>query len=246
MEAQTITSRDNGLVKDAAALLASPAARRAAGAFLCEGPVLLGEALRSGARVLRAFCLPELLPGLPPLSCPVHPVSLPVLKKLSDVPSPQGLAFVCALPEQQDLAPGPLLALDEVRDPGNLGTILRTADAFGAGVLLLGDCADPYAPKVVRATMGSLFRTPLRRCGPEELRTLAAGPVLAAVLDGDSRPIGEVSLKNACVVIGNEAHGVSAAVRRACDGAVSIPIRGAESLNAAVAAAIFLYEMARA
>ena len=314
MTALRLTSRDNPLVREAAGLLSSPAARREAGAFLCEGPVLLAEALRSGARVRRVFCREALLPALPPLDCPVHPVSEPVLKKLSDVPAPQGLVFVCALPEPRDFPPGPLLALDEVRDPGNLGTIIRTADAFGAaGVALLGDCADPFAPKVVRATMGSLFRVPLRRCTAGELRarpgpllaldevrdpgnlgtiirtadafgaagvallgdcadpfapkvvraTMGSlfrvplrrctagelrarpGPLLAAVLDGDSRPIGGVPLRDACVVIGNEAHGVSPAVRACCGGAVNIPIRGAESLNAAVAASIFLYEMAR-
>jgi len=245
MTALRLTSRDNPLVREAAGLLSSPAARREAGAFLCEGPVLLAEALRSGARVRRVFCREALLPALPPLDCPVHPVSEPVLKKLSDVPAPQGLVFVCALPEPRDFPPGPLLALDEVRDPGNLGTIIRTADAFGAaGVALLGDCADPFAPKVVRATMGSLFRVPLRRCTAGELRA-RPGPLLAAVLDGDSRPIGGVPLRDACVVIGNEAHGVSPAVRACCGGAVNIPIRGAESLNAAVAASIFLYEMAR-
>lgn len=247
MLAQAITSRENQLVKQAASLLGGRRAREEAGAFVCEGPVMLSEARRSGARILRVFCLEELVSSLPELSCPVHPVNDSVMKKLSDVSSPQGIVFLCALPEERPLSGTRFLALDELRDPGNLGTILRTADAFGAdGILLLGDCADPYSPKVARATMGSLFRVPLYRCGMEEFRRQVHVPCYTAVLDADSRPVSEVSLSRACVVIGNEAHGVSSAVRAQCDGAVNIPIRGAESLNAAVAAAIFLYEMARA
>jgi len=246
MLAQTITSRDNPLVKQVSALQSSRRAREEAGAFVCEGPTMLSEALRSGASVLRIFCLPELLPTLPPLSCPVYSVTAAVLQKMSDVSSPQGIVFLCALPEQTPLSGAQLLALDELRDPGNLGTILRTADAFGAnGVVLLGDCVDPFSPKVVRATMGSLFRVPLWRCDIETLKKQARVPLYAAVLDSGSRPLSQLSLSRACVIIGNEAHGVSETVRAFCDGAVNIPIRGAESLNAAVAAAIFLYEMAR-
>lgn len=246
MTVQTITSRDNPLVKQVCALADSRRAREEAGAFVCEGPVMLAEALRSGAHILRVFCLPELLPDLPSLTCPVHPVSVPVLKKISDVPSPQGMVFLCALPPPPPLSGTRLLALDELRDPGNLGTILRTADAFGAdGVALLGDCADPFSPKVVRATMGSLFRIPLWHCDMETLKRAIHVPLYAAVLDSNSQPVAALSLSRACIVVGNEAHGISPAVRALCDGAVNIPIRGAESLNAAVAAAIFLYEMSR-
>lgn len=246
MLAQAITSRDNTLVKQAAALLGGRRAREEAGAFVCEGPVMLQEALRSGTDILRVFCLSELLDTLPELSCPVHPVSPAVLKKLSDVSSPQGIVFLCALPQESPMKGSCFLALDELRDPGNLGTVLRTADAFGAdGVVLLGDCVDPFSPKVVRATMGSLFRVPLWHCDAQTLKQRADVPLYAAVLDAESRPVSEISLSRVCVVIGNEAHGVSPEVRALCDGAVNIPIRGAESLNAAVAAAIFLYEMGR-
>lgn len=246
MQAQTITSRDNPLVKQVSALQGSRREREKTGAFVCEGPTMLSEALRSNVSVQRVFCLPELLSSLPPLSCPVHSVTAAVLQKMSDVPSPQGIVFICSLPEETPLSGTQLLALDELRDPGNLGTILRTADAFGtSGVALLGDCADPYSPKVVRATMGSLFRVPLWRCDIQTLKKRAGVPLYAAVLDGSSRPISQLSLSRACVIIGNEAHGVSEMVRTFCDGSVNIPIRGAESLNAAVAAAIFLYEMAR-
>lgn len=247
MIAEAITSRDNPLVRRTAALLTDASARREARAFIAEGPVMLGEALRSGVEILRVFARRELLPELPALECPVHPVSEPVLSKLSGVPAPQGVVFVCAMPRDAALTRGAVLALDELRDPGNMGTILRTAEAFGVrNVALLGRCVDPYAPKVVRAAMGSLFRVRPVSCTMAEVRAACPGPVLAAVLDGDSRPIGECSLRDACVVIGNEAHGVSPEVRAACDGGVHIPICGAESLNAAMAAGIFLYEMARA
>ena len=246
----TITSRDNPQVKSVCALSVSGKKRRETGLFVCEGFTLLDEALRSGLAPRQVFCLEGQEGRLPPLECPVTAVSGPVLQKLSDVPAPQGVVFTLPLPKAPEALSGTrFLALDELRDPGNLGTVLRTADAFGLdGVILLGDCADPYSPKAVRSAMGSLFRVVLHHMDPQELGQAMKRldlPLYAAALDTDSRPVTQTELHRACVVVGNEAHGVSAAVKRLCRGSVIIPNQNAESLNAGVAAGILMWEMSR-
>ncbi len=245
-----ITSRDNPQVKEICGLLASGKKRREAGEYVCEGFTLLGEALRRDLAPKRVFCLEGLEGRLPSLACPVHTVSQSVLEKLSDVPAPQGVVFTLPLPAMDALPEGSrFVALDELRDPGNLGTILRTADAFQMdGVILLGDCADPFAPKTVRSAMGSLFRARLCRRTAEQLAAEMAArnvPLYAAALSPDSKRVTELDVHRACVVIGNEAHGVSQRTTDVCTGSVIIPIESAESLNAAVAAGILMWEMRR-
>ena len=247
----TITSRDNPQIKQVRALLSGSRARREAGLFVCEGFTPLGEALRRGCTPRAIFCLEGEEHRLPPLTCPTCLVTRPVLEKLSDVPAPQGVVFTLPLPPLEEALPEGerFLALDQLRDPGNVGTVLRTADAFGLdGVILLGDCADPFSPKVVRSAMGSLFRARLCRMSGEALRAQLAGrgiPLCAAALGEDSIPVTGVDLHRACVVVGNEAHGVSPEVLALCDKRIIIPIQSAESLNAGVAAGILMWEMRR-
>ena len=142
------------------------------------------------------------------------------------------------------------LLLDGVQDPGNVGTIWRTADAFGAdGLILCGGCADPWGPKTVRATMGAVFRLPVYECSLEEAaeRLAQAGvPLYAAALREDTADVRDVSLDRAAVVIGSEGRGVSQEALERCWKTVKIPMRDrCESLNAAVAASVALWEMAR-
>ena len=140
--------------------------------------------------------------------------------------------------------------LDGVQDPGNLGTILRTADAFGLdAVILCEGCTDWTAPKVVRATMGAVFRQPVYRMPLAEamaaVRTRGL-PVYAAALDDDSVPVTVVSLSPAAVIVGNEGRGVTRQALEQSDRKIIIPMAGrAESLNAGVAAAILIWEMTR-
>lgn len=249
---KTITSRENPTIKQVAKLVASRAQRKKENLFVCEGFVLLEEALRSGLAVQQVFCLEDRLDRLPRgLSCDVFAVPSGVLQRISDVEQPQGVVFTCAMPECDAAICGSrFLALDNLRDPGNLGTILRSAEAFGLdGVILLGDCVDLWSPKTLRAAMGSAFRVPVYRMdSAAALQTQLAPlgvPMYAAALHRDSRSITEVSLRKACVVIGNEAHGVSDQTLDACDGSLIIPIHTAESLNAAVAASVFAWEMSR-
>ena len=158
--------------------------------------------------------------------------------------------FTLPLPEyEKTLSGSRFLALDSLRDPGNMGTILRTAAAFGLdGVILLGDCVDVYSPKVVRSAMGSLFSARLYAMTAEKLKTQLDGldiPLYAATLAADSRPVTQLDLKRSCVIIGNEAHGVSPETIACCTGSVIVPIESAESLNAGVAAGILMWEMRR-
>ena len=143
-----------------------------------------------------------------------------------------------------------ILALEGLQDPGNVGTVLRTADAFGIGlVVLLEGCADLYAPKTVRASMGAVFRQPAVQMSGEgfaafcRMRQL---PLYAAALSEKAKDLRTLSLKHCAVAIGSEGRGLSRALRACCDGELIIPMSGAaESLNAAVASAIIMWEMQR-
>jgi len=176
-----------------------------------------------------------------------------VMESVSPMKTPQGVVFSClsmghAPPER--LEPGRYLVLDRVQDPGNVGTILRTADAFDCGpVFLLPGCADVNNPKTVRAAMGVHFRRCIYQCTLEELTALLRGagiPLYAAALGENTADVRELDLSNAAVVVGSEGQGVSPQVLEACSGTLKIPMsHRCESLNAAVAAAVILWEMAR-
>ena len=142
------------------------------------------------------------------------------------------------------------LVLDGVQDPGNVGTIWRTADAFGVdGLILCNGCADPWNPKTVRATMGAVFRLPAYESTLEtaaEKLVRAGIPLYATALREDTEDIRDVSFDQAAVVIGSEGRGVSRQALELCGKTVKIPMRArCESLNAAVAASVVLWEMAR-
>ena len=222
--------------------------RRETGCFLVEGRKMVAEALASSFPVEAVLAdearLPELgLPaGVPLYALPEH-----VLAAVCDTKTPQGVAAVVRMTEPPQSGRR-LVALDGVQDPGNVGTIIRTADAAGFdGVLLSNQCADVYSPKVLRATMGSVFRMNIRVTDdlPAALERLrAAGyAVLSSQLDGE--PFGRVAPGMAepfALVIGSEGNGVSEPVRQLATHRVALPMRGgAESLNAAVAAGIMMY-----
>ncbi len=250
---EAITSRQNPLVAHIRKLNASRSARRAAGEFVCDGPKLLSEALRWGASVTTVVVSQGT--SLPPLPDSVRAVEVPgdLLKSLSTTETPQGVLFLCrapALAPPDRLAGGRYMVLDGVQDPGNVGTVWRTADAFGAdGLILLNGCADPWGPKTVRATMGACFRLPVYETGLGELKALLDGagvPLYAAALREDTEDLRTQDLGRCAVVIGSEGRGVSAEMLALCDKTLKIPMRErCESLNAAVAAAVVLWEMAR-
>ena len=250
-----ITSAKNPLLRDLKALFQRKG-RQAQGRFPVEGEVMLREALKCGLRIRDALATEEkadFARELEAAGARVAIVPERLLASVCDTVTPQGVLASFDLPDPLPLADAParVVALDGVQDPGNVGTIWRTADAVGFGALLLGPgCADPLSPKVQRAAMGSGFRVPfmLSEDLPRALEALKARgfAVLASDLHGDdfySRPDpGEKTV----LVIGSEAHGISPATRQAADALVKLPMRGgAESLNAAVAAGIMMYELTR-
>ncbi len=253
MAVERITSRSNPLLSLVRKLNGKRAARREAGLFAGEGPKLLAEALRWDGGVETVIRAPGVsLPELPE-DVRVAEVSDSLLASVADTETPQGVVFLCRtrpldLPEK--LEGGRYLVLDGVQDPGNVGTVWRTADAFGAdGLILCNGCADPWNPKTVRATMGAVFRLPAYEAGLDAAaaRLRGAGlPLYAAALREDTADARTVDLRRSAVIIGSEGRGVSARALELCDRTIKIPMRErCESLNAAVAAAVLLWEMAR-
>jgi TrmH family RNA methyltransferase len=162
--------------------------------------------------------------------------------------SPQGALFLCRLPEKTPFAPKKgMLILDGIQDPGNLGTMLRTADALDVPVCLLEGCADPYSHKVVRASMGAVFRRPVVRVNWEtakEAFTSAGIPVAVTALSDRAVDIREAKILDMAVVIGSEGQGVRKEILENADKQLIIPMNErCESLNAAIAAAIVMWQM---
>lgn len=255
-----LTGLQNPMVK-AAAELKQKKYRQQQGLFLAEGLRTVEEAVRYGA-VQSIFytaieddrtraVLEEAAAKQIKLVC----VSDKVLKKIADTETSQGIIAVCEMRSKRlddFLASGKmLLVLDRVTDPGNIGTMLRTADAAGVGgLLLLQGCADIYAPKTVRASMGSLFHLPVLSGLSEELLVQAARKagyeLLVTCLDGADNLYKADLQGRLAFVMGNEANGVSPALLAAADKRVFIPMQGrAESLNVAMAAGIVMFEALR-
>jgi TrmH family RNA methyltransferase len=249
----------------AARKLTRRAGRDAAGAFLAEGRQAVAEALAEDGAVREVFVTAAAAAVHADLlarsGAPVRLVTEKAAAGLSETVTPQGLVAVCALrdvPASAVVASPPRLAvaLAGLNDPGNAGTVLRTADACGAGAVVFGaGSADPFGGKVVRASAGSLFHVDVVRSAPLEpllpgLR--AAGVTVLAADGGGATSLDELADDGTLAgpvlwLFGNEARGVPAELAGAADVRVRIPMRGrAESLNLAAAAAICLYATSRA
>ncbi len=251
--AERITSRTNPLMTHIRRLASSRSYRYKTGEYLGDGVKLLEEAIRWRAALTAVVYTAGT--ALPPLPEDVRRVEVPddVMCSISPMEAPQGALFLARIPRRD--APERLegqrwLALEGVQDPGNVGTILRTADALGAdGVLLLPGCADVYNPKTVRSAMGALFRLPVWSCALAELTALAERsglPLLGAALREDTIGIREADLRQGIILLGSEGRGLSEAVLAACTRTVRIPMRErCESLNVAAAAAVLLWEGGR-
>ena len=258
-----ITSRHNPRIKLFRAL-AQRKFRDREGAFVLDGVLQVAAALDSGLRLRDVFWCEALLVsehGRTLTARVGHETALDevsehVFRALSDRAEPQGIAAIAERPEARlsdlSLSPdGVLLALEDIRDPGNLGTIIRTADAAGAdGVVTLGRSVDPYDPKVVRATMGSLFHVHVAETeSPAELAAWARanGARIYAASTGGAQAHFEAEFSGrTAFLIGNEARGLSAEALECADAVIRIPMLGrAESLNAATAAAVLIYEVVR-
>lgn len=267
MDISRITSRQNKTVREAAELARNGEKRRKERRFLCEGARLCRDAVLSGIEVEICFFTEQAREKYREYLEPVlsscresYLIEEHVAGLLSSTKTSQGIFCVCGWPPalrqdiSADFAPeSSCLVLENLQDPGNLGTVLRTAEAFGISrVFLLGECCDPLSPKVLRASMGAVFRAELA----EERSAARLGELLkkrgyklhAAVPDGSAKKVTEVDFSQGLhgVFIGNEGNGLTAETVALCHDQVTIPMAGrAESLNASAAATILLWEMGR-
>ncbi len=257
-----ITSPQNPLVREAARLLRS---RDRNGPFLIEGPNLLEAALRRGSNgsVERIFFTADYYKNNRPYlesafseaaTADLFELSPHAFKKLCDTETPQGIAAIARCEPGRidyfDLSKGPVVIFAGVSDPGNLGTIIRTADASGAsGAIVLEGTCDVFGPKALRASAGSVFNIPIMHSKSknvlEELK--AMGIRIAVAVPAGGEDLYSVKLvPPLAIVFGNEAQGVGKEFLKQADLLVSIPVKGGtESLNVAAAAAVLLYEALR-
>lgn len=242
-----ITSRKNPFVQQVRRLLTSRKERQNAGLFVADGTKLLQEAIRYWEG-LDTVILTEEVEVQVPEHVRIVVVSQEIMEYISPMETPQGALFLCKLPQQTAFSPKKgMLLLDGIQDPGNIGTILRTADALDIPVALLEGCADPYSHKVVRASMGAVFRTPVVQTTWEEAQSAckAAGiPVGVTALSDRAEDLRSAQLLEMAVVIGSEGQGVRREILECADRELIIPMNPhCESLNAAIAAAIVMWQM---
>ncbi len=254
-----LTSPQNAQIK-AARKLTTRKERYAAGQLLVEGVRLIDDAWQSGARPVTVFYAPELIDANPAAvqlvqrmvtaGCACLPCATTVFATLTETVTPQGVAAVFPLPNLPLPAHSTLaLVLDTVRDPGNAGTLLRSAEAAGVDCVLFGpETVDPFNDKVLRAGMGAHFRLPLRVCPTWEqvMPLLGAGKTLYLATAAAELAYDAVDWRQpAVLVVGGEAAGASPTARQLAT-PLAIPMHGqVESLNAAVAGAVILFEAAR-
>ena len=244
---QKITSRKNPFLQQVKKLLSSKKAREEAGLFVSDGTKLLAEAVKWYPG-LDTVILSEGVEAQVPDRVRLIRVPEDVMESISPMSTPQGALFLCRLPEKKTFeARTGMLILDGIQDPGNLGTILRTADALEIPVVLLEGCADPYSHKVVRSSMGAVFRTEVVQSTWTEVSKACAEakiPVGVTALSDRAKDLRSADLKTMAVVIGSEGQGVRREILDAADAELIIPMNPkCESLNAAVAATIVMWQM---
>ena len=247
MMSEYISSRKNPLLQQVKKLLSSKKERENAGLFVADGTKLLQEAVKYYPG-LHTVILSEGVEAEVPDHVRLVRVPADVMASISPMETPQGALFLCRLPEKREFVPKPgMLLLDGIQDPGNIGTILRTADALEIPVVLLEGCADPYSHKVVRSSMGAVFRTPVYQTAWKTAKEACANagiPVAVTALSDRARDIRDADLKNMAVVIGSEGRGVRQEILEAANAELIIPMNPkCESLNAAIAAAICMWQM---
>lgn len=257
----------SGLIKRLRRLVTQRKARSRERAFVVDGPKLVAEALGPEASTdVQAVVVGadaaaarlEIEPLAAARGLAVHVAVEGLLDSILDPVTPQPVAAIVA--RRRDILPDfgtgrgrlePVLCLVEARDPGNVGTLLRSAEAAGAaGLVLAGPCVDPTNPKAVRASAGSILRTPVVEA-PDVSEAIAqlrstGRRIVATVAAGEAIPYDEVRLADAAILLGNEAHGLADEVIAQADVAATIPLAGrTESLNVAVAGSLFLFEALR-
>lgn len=252
-----ITSNQNSKIKLVRALLGRAKERREASAFVAEGVRLVEEAVKANWNCRFALYDETLsergklqVEGLKLKGVDVEEVSASVMKSISETEAPQGILAVLEstnlpIPQTTNF----ILIPDQIRDPGNLGTLLRSAAASGVqAVLIPPETTDAFAPKVLRSGMGAHFRLPIHSMSWDEIEKVVKLEGLNVyVADMDGQSCWEMDLRQpVCLIVGNEAEGVSESARKLANGKISIPMSGeTESLNAGVAGSVLLFEVLR-
>ena len=268
MNEKTVTSRDNRYVKQWRALCRDARARRESGLFAIEGARLCGDALQSGCRpevlLYTAAAREAYAAVVEPLAAAAvqaAEITPELARSMADTAHPQGVFCIVKSPDSLDNrlsldkidTMGRYGILEDIRDPGNLGTMIRTAEALGLGGLLLSEgCCDIYNPKVLRGSMGGVFRLPIGTVPalPETIAALQSRGMtaFACVVDPRAEPVNTAGIDSpgSLCVIGNEGSGLRPETTAACARRVTIRMTGrAESLNASLAAGIVMWEMTR-
>ena len=250
-----LLSASNKRIKNIQALQRSSKDRRQAGVFIAEGVKMYKEAPK--ALLQEVYLTPEVLSEVGEPKVPYYLVSSEVFSKISDTQTPQGVLCVLKRPEMSleellDISKTPLiLLLENLQDPGNLGTILRVGEAAGVtGVLMSKGCVDIFNPKVIRSTMGSIYRMKFTVCDDilEAVKEIKGAGITtyAAHLHGSLGYTEYDYKKPTCFFIGNEGNGLSDEITALADKRLLIPMEGSvESLNAGIAAAVLSYEAHR-
>lgn len=252
-----ITSKDNTTVKQVKKLLSAAKYRKRECAFVMEGLRLCRDAAQNGVIISATLVTERFIADfsedfkeISAASQTCLTVSESIMNTLSDTPSPQGVLCVCEIPsfEAMPSKAGKFVLLEQVADPSNLGAIARTAEAMGIDGLCISGGCDPYHPKALRASMGALLRLPVYSGEMKELLNCMSTlqvPTYAAVVKNAEYGVGQVDFTGPCaVVIGNEAGGITPETTKNCTNTITIPMAGrAESLNAAAAACVLIWEM---
>ena len=255
-----ITSTNNDKIKQVAKLVSSAAERRSCGLFVVEGIRLCRDAVLSGINPTELYITESAkikysteLDSIITASDTVYEISDSVAAKISDTKNPQGVFSVNKILDKTENSvrienTGLYVALDNIQNPDNLGAICRTAEAFGYNAVIVGGGCDIYNPKALRASMGAMFRLPVIRCTTlSELFKGCDTDIIATVPDSNAMKITEYKKSGgAILVIGNEGNGISDDVMSMCNCRLTIPMPGkAESLNAAAAATVCMWELCK-
>jgi len=245
-----ITSRHNPLCVHIKKLGTDRVYRTGHGEALCDGIKLLEEAVNNSAEIINVLTSAH-IPFPLPAETRVFYADRNLINSISPLKNAQDILFTCKIPPGNILTDisGTCILLDSIQDPGNIGTVIRTAKAFGvACVILTGGCADPYNPKAIRASMGAIYTQKICFMSTDELMLLYKNGArfIGACPGTGLRSISDVRLDNAVIVTGNEGRGISGEILELCRDIVTIPMSaGCESLNAAAAAAILMWEAVR-
>lgn len=255
---ESIVSRENPVIKNIVKLISSAKERRRRSLFVTEGARLCGEIPNSKITaeifaVSESALKKEELTARSISASAARSIVIPdaLFSKISDTKTPQGMLCVCKIPKVAPFSGnGSYIALENTQDPSNLGAVARTAEAFGIdGIIVSKNGCDPYSPKAQRAGMGALLRLPVETAedfllSVKEKANRGARIYGAAVDDGAQNILKTDFSGNTVILIGNEANGLTDEAKALCDRLVKIPMPGrAESLNASVAAAVFMWEV---